>query len=127
MWSGNSWQGSSELHTFNEVNHLMAFGPLAMTVANACMMPVGFGVGNHQLFVIDFITTMLVGSGLHAIVRPALHQLNTKIEGCAQQYNKTLQLRKNILQHPLLERIVAAASSAKSKEAISAKLNKLDK
>jgi hypothetical protein len=39
-----------------------------LTVTNACVMPVGFGVGNHQLFVIDFATTMLVGSGLHTIV-----------------------------------------------------------
>jgi hypothetical protein len=27
-----------------------------LTMANACVMPVEFGVGNHQLFVIDFVT-----------------------------------------------------------------------
>jgi hypothetical protein len=54
-------------------------------------MPVGFEVGNHQLFVIDLVTATLVGFGLHAIIHPALCQLNTKIEGCAQRYNKTLQ------------------------------------
>jgi hypothetical protein len=35
-----------------------------LTVANACVMPVGFGIGNHQLFVIGFVTATLVGSGL---------------------------------------------------------------
>jgi hypothetical protein len=48
-----------------------------------------------------------------------------KIEGCALRYNKVL--RKNILQHRLLEQMVQAASSNKTKEKISAQLNKLDK
>ncbi len=70
------------------INGIWATGDL--TVVNACVMPVEFEVGNHQFFVINFITATLIGSGPHAIVRPALHRLNTKIEGCAQQYNKTL-------------------------------------
>jgi hypothetical protein len=68
---------------------------------------------------------MLVGSGSQTIVRPALRRLNTKIEGCAQRYNKAL--RKNILHHCLLERMATAASSNVSKDAVSAKLNQLDK
>jgi hypothetical protein len=58
-------------------------------------MPVGFGVGNHQLFVINPVPATLVGFGLHAIIHPTLCQLNIKIEGFAQRYNKTLQ--RNIL------------------------------
>jgi hypothetical protein len=78
-----------------------------ITVTNACVMPVGFGVGDHQLFLIDFATTTLVGSGTTTVVRPVLRRLNTKIHGCADRYNKSL--RRNILRHRLLERIVAAA------------------
>jgi hypothetical protein len=74
--------------------------------------------------VIDFATTTLVGLGLHAIIQSALCRLNTKIEGCAQRYNKILQ--RNILCHRLLEQMAAAASSSKSKEAVFAKLNMLD-
>jgi hypothetical protein len=33
-----------------------------VTVANACVMPVGYGVGDHCLFVVDFATTSLVGT-----------------------------------------------------------------
>ncbi len=95
-----------------------------LTVTNACIMPVGFGVGDHQLFVIDFATTTLIDSGSHTIVQPALFHLNTKINGCAQRYNKILQ--RNILCHCLLERLVTAASSSGSKEDVSKKLNKLD-
>ncbi len=72
-----------------------------LAVANACMMPVRFGVQDHQLFIIDFATTALVGSGLHTIIRPALCRLNTKIKGSSQRYNKIL--RRNILCHHLLE------------------------
>ncbi len=48
-----------------------------------------------------------------------------KIKGCALWYNKVL--RKNILRHQLLERMVQAAYSNKTKEKILAQLNKLDK
>jgi hypothetical protein len=96
------------------------------TVANACMMPVGYGVGDHHLFVVDFATPLLVGTGcMHKIIHPALRQLNTRIAGCAQQYNKAL--KRNIVRHCLLERMVNAASSDETKEAILEQLNKLDK
>jgi hypothetical protein len=84
-----------------------------ITVTNACVMPVGFGVGDHRLFVVDFATSTLVGSGMTTVVRPALRRLNTKINGCADRYNKSL--RRNILRHRLLERMVAAASSGAPK------------
>jgi hypothetical protein len=95
-----------------------------ITVTNACVMPVGFGVGDHRLFVIDFATTTLVGPGTTTVVRPALCRLNTKIHGCADRYNKSL--RRNILRHRLLERMVAAASSGNSKPDTAQILNKLD-
>ena len=91
---------------------------------NACVMPVGFGVGDHRLFVIDFATTALVSSGTTTVVRPALHRLNTKIYGCADRYNKSLC--RNILRHWLLERMVAAALSGTSKDDMAQTLNKLD-
>ena len=95
-----------------------------ITVTNACVMPVGFGVGDHQLFVIDFSTTTLAGSGTATVARPALRRLNTKIHGCADRYNKSLW--QNVLRHRLLERMVSAATSGASKSDISQTLNKLD-
>ena len=95
-----------------------------VTVTNACVMPVGFGVGDHRLFVVDFATSTLVGSGKTTVVRPALRRLNTRIHGCADRYNKSL--RRNILRHRLLERMVAAASSSASPTEIARTLNKLN-
>jgi hypothetical protein len=89
-------------------------------------MPVGYGVGDHRLFVVDFATTLLVGTGcVQKIIRPTLCWLSTRIEGCAQRYNKAL--KRNILQHCLLEQMVEMASSNEPKKAISKQLNKLDK
>ncbi len=76
-----------------------------------------FGLGDHWLFVIDFVTATLVGSCSQSIVSPALRRSNTKIKGCAYWYNKMLQ--KNLLCHRLLEWMVAVASSAESKEVVS--------
>ncbi len=95
-----------------------------LKVAHACVMPVGYGVGDHHLFMVDFSTASMIGTCPPKIIRPALHRLNTKIPECALRYNWVLQ--KNILRHQLLERMIRVAESDSSKEAILAKLNQLD-
>jgi hypothetical protein len=66
-----------------------------VTVANVCVIPVGYGAGDHRLFVVDFATTTLVSTGPQKIIQPALCRLNTKIEGCTRWYNQAL--KRNIL------------------------------
>jgi hypothetical protein len=34
-----------------------------VTVSNACIMPAGYGIGDHRLFIIDLHTALLVGPG----------------------------------------------------------------
>ncbi len=96
-----------------------------LEVAHACVMPVGYGIGDHRLFVVDFSTASMIGTCPPKIVHPALRRLNTKIPGCALWYNQVLQ--KNILRHQLLERMINVAKSHKSKEMILAQLNQLDR
>ncbi len=62
-----------------------------LKVAHACIMPVGYSVGDHHLFVVDFSTASMIGICPPKIVHPALHRLNTKIPGCALWYNRALQ------------------------------------
>jgi len=114
--------GATYFRGSEPINGVWTTGNITMT--NACVMLVGFGVGDHQLFVIDFATTTFVGSGTTTVVHPALRRLNTKIHGCADRYNKSL--RRNILRHWLLERMVAAALSGASKSDMAQTLNKLD-
>jgi hypothetical protein len=119
----NAWRlGATHFHGSKPINGVWTTGDIIVT--NACVMPVGFGVGDHRLFVIDFATTTLVGSGTTTVVRPALCRLNTKINGCADWYNKSLC--QNILRHCLLERMVVAALSGVPKDDRAQMLNKLD-
>jgi hypothetical protein len=54
-----------------------------LEVAHACIMPVGYGVGDHCLFVVNFLAASMIGICPPKIVCPALCRLNTKIPGCA--------------------------------------------
>ncbi len=67
----------------------------------------------------------MIGTCPPKIIRPALRRLNTKISECALRYNQVL--RKNILLHQLLERMIHVAESDDSKEVILAKLYQLDR
>ena len=42
---------------------------LDVTVVGACVMPVGYGVGDHRLFIINFMKSCLVGVSPPSIVR----------------------------------------------------------
>ncbi len=95
-----------------------------LEVAHACIMPVGYGVSDHCLFVVDFSTASMIGTCPPKIIHPALRKLNTKIPGCVLRYNWVQQ--KNILLHRLLEQMISMAESDDSKEVILAKLNQLD-
>jgi hypothetical protein len=48
-------------------------------VSNAMIMPAGYGIGDHQLFVVDFVATDIIGNSPPKVVRPASRCLNTKI------------------------------------------------
>ncbi len=62
-----------------------------LEVAHACVMPVGYGVGDYHLFVVDFSTASMIGACPPRIIRPALRRLNTKIPEFALRYNRALQ------------------------------------
>jgi hypothetical protein len=66
------------------------WGTSDLEVAHACVMPVGYGVGDHHLFVVDFSTASMIGTCPPKIICPALRRLNTKIPGCALRYNRAL-------------------------------------
>ena len=73
-------------------------------MTNACIMPVGYGVGDHQLFVVDITAASFIGEHPPTIGRLAVRKLNTRIEGCAEDYNA--YLGKNIGRHRLMEKFL---------------------
>ena len=54
-------------------------------------MPVGCGVGDHRMFVVDFLTSSLVRFNPPMIVRSQARRLNTKIPGTEEKYLKVLE------------------------------------
>ena len=62
-----------------------------VTVVGACIMPVGYGVGDHRMFIVDFLTSSLVGRNPPTIVRSQARRLNTMIPGTEEKYLKVLE------------------------------------
>lgn len=72
-------------------------------VVGACIMPAGYGIGDHRVFVVDFRADSLIGLEPKKIVRPQARRLNCKIPGAVQRYNTLFE--KKIIKHRLIERI----------------------
>jgi hypothetical protein len=94
---------------------------LDVMVCNAAIMPARFGVGNHGLFVIDFVTKDLVKEAPSKVVWPASRRLNTKLPGVPEAYCNMLE--KEIIKHRLIERTGEAYKRSRSKKDLRNRLN----
>ncbi len=72
-------------------------------IANACVMPFGYGIGDHRMFVLNITLESLVGRNPTKVVRPASQRLNSKVSSCREVYVQSLEC--NIVQPRLLERL----------------------
>ncbi len=72
-----------------------------LDISNACVMPFGYGVGDHCAFVLDIPLQSLVGMNPVHILRPASRRLNSRLPGSNKAYVRSLE--KNIVQHHLIE------------------------
>jgi hypothetical protein len=70
-------------------------------VSNACVMPFGYGLGDHCAFILDIPIKSLVGLNPVKIVWPASQQLNSWFPGCSKAYCDSLE--KNIIRYRLLK------------------------
>ena len=93
-------------------------------ITNASVMPVGFGVGDHRLFVVDILTASIVGHAPPRIVRPATRRLNSKIGQAAKKYVESLEA--NIKRHKLIERAGVAHELSATDEEAERKLQAID-
>jgi hypothetical protein len=66
-------------------------------IANTCVMPFGYGIGDHWMFVLNITMESLVGKTPTKVVCPASRRLNSRVPGCGEAYNKSLE--HNIVQH----------------------------
>jgi hypothetical protein len=82
-------------------------------VCNAAIMPAGYQIGDHHLFVINLTATDMIGISRQKVARPTSRQLNTKIPRVAAAYAKILEGK--VLSHQLIERMGAAYWKSKSR------------
>jgi hypothetical protein len=94
-------------------------------VSNACIMPTGYGIGDHQLFVIDFCTQDIIGSQPPRVIRAASCCLNTRIPCVAAEYVRILE--EKVIEHCLIEQVGKAHISSESRWKAAKCINKIDR
>ncbi len=85
-----------------------------LDIGNACVVPFGYGVGNHRAFILNVPLKSLIGVDPVKIVRPVGQRLNSRLPGCSKSYIDSLE--KNIVRHRLLEQLFDAHTGAYSVE-----------
>jgi hypothetical protein len=68
---------------------------------NAAIMPAGYGIRDHLLFVIDFSAVDMIGISHQKVARSMAWQLNTKILRVAADYARILEGK--VLSHQLIK------------------------
>jgi hypothetical protein len=92
-----------------------------ITIANACIMPAGYGIGDHRLFVINIHTSTLIGTAPPRARRTASRRLNTRLPHVTKKYAASLE--ENILQHHLIKKLGKAHTMGTSKEDTQRRIN----
>ena len=111
-------------HESKPINGILATQDVVVT--HACGMLAGYGVGDHQLFIVDFQEKNLVGVAPFHIKCFASRHLNTKMSsGATQKYLKRLE--GSLLQHCLIKCLSHIHLAHKSRCKFQKEFNKLDK
>lgn len=94
-------------------------------VIHACIMPVGYGIGDHRAFIIDVLASSLIGLGPPKIIRACTRRLTNKKKTTVQRYNKSLE--RNIQGHRLRERIAVLRISQLPRQVVRGRLEAIDR
>ena len=95
-----------------------------LDISNACVMPFGYGVGDHRAFILDIPLESLIGINPVRIVRPVGCQLNSRLAGCCTAYIESFE--KNITRHQLLKRLYDAHTGTFDNETRAKKIIAID-
>jgi hypothetical protein len=97
-----------------------------LILTHACVMPAGFGVRDHCMFVIDFEELSMVGLAPFQVQRYSSWRFNTKLlSGGTQKYVNRLE--GNISRHRLIEKLGILHHRHIKRKMFQCELNKLDK
>jgi len=87
-----------------------------ITVCIASIMPVGYSIGDHQIFVIDFVSRDIIGNTPPKVIRAPSQRLITKIPRAMAEYARTL--KEKIIKHRLIKRVGEVHTLYRSKRSI---------
>jgi hypothetical protein len=93
-------------------------------ITNACVMPVGFGGGDHRVFVIDFALRSFVGENPHRVIRQQSRRLNNKHASAGKNYVKDFEA--NLSRHRLIEKLGLAHTMSRSSVLVKERLDTID-
>jgi hypothetical protein len=93
-------------------------------VSNACIMPAGYGIKDHQLFVINFCTQDIISSQPPCVVQATSCCLNIRIPHIVAEYVRILE--EKVIQHCLIEWVGKAHTSSRSRRKLAKRINKID-
>ena len=93
-------------------------------VVHACVMPCGYGIGDHRLFVVDFRTASLIGAEPPRVIRSTSRRLNTDIPRVESKYVNSLET--NLTKHRIVERTIQAHRSTTDKTILQTRLDTID-
>ena len=84
-----------------------------VVIIGACVITAGYGIGDHRLFVLEFLTSSLIGHEPPKRVRAAARRLNTNIPSGKLYYINRLE--ELITKHKIVERVGQAHEKSTSK------------
>jgi hypothetical protein len=96
-----------------------------VVITHACVMPAGFGVGDHRLFVLDMQSSSIIGEEPLKVQRFTSRQLNNKASSRATR-NHLIRLEASISRHRLIEHMGELHETCCSKRKFRRGMNKLD-
>ena len=88
-------------------------------------MPAGYGMGDHQMFIVDFLTSSLVGICQPSITHAGARRLNTNIHGAASRY--AADVEEHVLRHKAIQHYGQAHESSPEKQAAKREYVKIDR
>jgi hypothetical protein len=93
-------------------------------VVSAAAMPIGFGVGDHRMLVVDVTTASLVGFQPQPIKHPKARRLNSRIPRAKKAYIKKLD--SHFSRHRLVGKLAEAHQAGLTEESLKLVMDKLD-
>ena len=95
-----------------------------VVVTGACVMPAGYGVEDHRIFIVDVLTSALVEYFPPRIACAGTMRVNTNSHGLASCYVSNVE--EQVLRHKVIQRYGQAHESSPDRQVAKRKCDMID-